>query len=84
MILFHMLLCYLDNPVTIPQVEKKNVSVPSTNIQFEFETTDKLDEILQTEYGQVCTLLSNCVVYYVIGCQCTQMYSSLPLMIHIQ
>lgn len=53
MILFHMLLCYLDNPVTIPQVEKKNVSVPSTNIQFEFETTDKLDEILQTEYGQI-------------------------------
>ena len=67
MILFHMLLCYLDNPVTIPQVEKKNVSVPSTNIQFEFETTDKLDEILQTEYGQVCMHYTNCVVYYYYG-----------------
>ena len=44
---------FTDNPVTVPQVEEERVSVASTNVQFEDETAEKLDETLQLQYGEV-------------------------------
>ena len=41
------------NPVTLPQVEGEEASVPSTNHQFDYETVDQLEETLELQYGQV-------------------------------
>ena len=50
----HSLHCTLaENPVTIPRVDTEQAWVPTTNTQFEYENTSKLDEALQQQYGEV-------------------------------
>ena len=41
------------NAVTMPGVNGEEVSVPSTNRHFEYETVEKLEEALELQYGQV-------------------------------
>ena len=46
---------FTENPITVPGADEKQACVDTTNIQFAYESSQNLDEILHQQYGQVTT-----------------------------
>ena len=46
----------MDNPLTVQQVDLERSLVPSTNQQFEWDSSARLEEAIQQEVGQVSVL----------------------------